>query len=122
VPGHDRADTGQGPAMMPRSGDIVRLDRDASVQFASPIDLRVIRIHDWQTYVGWVWLDGYQLDRQGDAIERRSVFVQIAGLRLSPAAAPNRTARNIRPPIAKQRTGEVADQRFVSRPRVAQHG
>jgi hypothetical protein len=41
---------------------------------------RVIRVHDWPTYDGWVWLDGYQLDQSGDAVERRSIFVRIDGL------------------------------------------
>jgi hypothetical protein len=42
---------------------------------------RVIRVHDWQTADGWAWLDGYQLDSSGDAVERRSIFVQLVGLR-----------------------------------------
>jgi hypothetical protein len=42
---------------------------------------RVIRVHDWQTYDGWAWLDGYQLDSGGDAVERRSIFVLLGGLR-----------------------------------------
>jgi hypothetical protein len=42
---------------------------------------RVIRVHDWQTTEGWAWLDGYQLDSSGDAVERRSIFVQLGGLR-----------------------------------------
>jgi len=42
---------------------------------------RVIRVHDWHTYDGWAWLDGYQLNAVGDAIERRSIFVQVNGLR-----------------------------------------
>ncbi|MGC4804381.1 hypothetical protein [Micromonospora sp. DT233] len=33
------------------------------------------------TYDGWTWLDGYVLDRRGDAIARRSLFVMSAGLR-----------------------------------------
>jgi hypothetical protein len=41
---------------------------------------RVIRVHDWQTADGWAWLDGYQLDDTGDAVERRSIFVQLGGL------------------------------------------
>jgi hypothetical protein len=41
---------------------------------------RVIRVHDWPTYDGWAWLDGYQLNGAGDAVERRSIFVQIQGL------------------------------------------
>jgi hypothetical protein len=55
--------------------------RTASVQFVSPIFFRVIRVHDWPTYHGWIWLDGYELDSSGDAVERRSIFVQISGLR-----------------------------------------
>jgi len=50
------------------------------VQFTEPIMFRVIRVHDWPTYDGWAWLDGYQLDTVGDAVERRSIFVQIDGL------------------------------------------
>jgi hypothetical protein len=41
---------------------------------------RVIRVHDWPTYAGWAWLDGYQLNAAGDAVERRSIFVQLKGL------------------------------------------
>ena len=68
--------------MLPRAGDVVVISRLASVQFAEPLAFRVIRVHDWSTYDGWVWLDGYQLNTDGDAIERRSVFVQIDGLRV----------------------------------------
>ena len=66
--------------MLPRSGDVLQVSKAASVQFAEPILFRVIRVHDWQTYDGWAWLDGYQLDSSGDAVERRSIFVQIDGL------------------------------------------
>jgi hypothetical protein len=51
------------------------------VQFSEPMMFRVIRVHDWQTIDGWAWLDGYQLDATGDAVERRSIFVQVEGLR-----------------------------------------
>lgn len=67
--------------MLPRSGDVLHVTRTASVQFAVPIFFRVIRVHDWPTYHGWVWLDGYELDASGDAVERRSIFVQLDGLR-----------------------------------------
>ncbi|GAA3752367.1 hypothetical protein GCM10022225_41020 [Plantactinospora mayteni] len=66
---------------LPRSGDVLHVTRAASVQFAEPIYFRVIRVHDWQTYHGWVWLDGYELNPSGDAVERRSIFVQVNGLR-----------------------------------------
>jgi hypothetical protein len=41
---------------------------------------RVIRVHDWSTYDGWAWLDGYELNSAGEAVERRSIFVQVGGL------------------------------------------
>ncbi|WP_370644499.1 hypothetical protein [Actinoplanes sp. L3-i22] len=68
---------------LPRSGEVLVVGRAASVQFLSPILFRVIRVHDWQTYAGWVWLDGYQLDAAGDAVARRSLFVQVDGLRMA---------------------------------------
>jgi hypothetical protein len=54
---------------------------------------RVIRVHDWQTYDGWAWLDGYQLNSVGDAVERRSIFVQVNGLQQA-ASAIGSTRRN----------------------------
>ena len=66
--------------LLPRSGDVLRVTKTASVQFIQPILFRVIRVHDWQTYDGWAWLDGYQLNASGDAVARRSIFVQLAGL------------------------------------------
>ena len=65
---------------MPRSGDVLRVTRAASVQFTEPMLFRVIRVHDWSTYDGWAWLDGYELDATGDAIARRSIFVHLHGL------------------------------------------
>jgi hypothetical protein len=66
--------------VLPRSGDVLRVTRAASVQFASPLLFRVIRVHDWSTYDGWAWLDGYELNASGEAVERRSIFVQVRGL------------------------------------------
>lgn len=64
-----------------RAGDVILLDRHASVQFGQEeIRLRVIREQAAQTD-GWVWIDGYQLDDHGAALERRSVFVQHDALR-----------------------------------------
>lgn len=76
--------------MLPRSGDVLRVTKAASVQFYQPMLFRVIRVHDWPTYDGWAWLDGYQLDGSGDAVDRRSIFVQVDGL--EPARAPLRGA------------------------------
>lgn len=81
--------------MLPRSGDVLHVTREASVQFARPMLFRMIRVHDWPTYDGWVWLDGYQLNTAGDAVERRSIFVQIDGLRRisGPTTAPGSANR-----------------------------
>ncbi|MGC4885933.1 hypothetical protein [Micromonospora sp. DT227] len=55
----------------------------ASFQFVSrSIMARVIRVReDLVTYDGWCWLDVYQLDARGDAVDRRTIFVRPAGLR-----------------------------------------
>jgi len=51
--------------------------------------IRVIRVLDWPTYDGWIWLEGYELNASGDAVNRRSIFVQRDGLRpLRSAPAP----------------------------------
>lgn len=72
----------------PRSGDVLQVTRAASVQFAQPILFRVIRAHDWPTYDGWIWLDGYELNAALDAVARRSIFVQLDGLRAVRLSAP----------------------------------
>lgn len=68
---------------IPRTGDVVHVATAASVQFAGnrAMNFRVIRIDSRITYDGWIWLDGYQLDAQGNAVSRRTIFVQIAGLK-----------------------------------------
>ncbi len=83
--------------MLPRSGDVLQVTRAASVQFARPMFFRVIRVHDWPTYDGWVWLDGYELNAAGDAVERRSIFVQLDGLS-QVGTAPDPRTRNARRP------------------------
>jgi hypothetical protein len=89
---------------------VLLLDRGASVQFADPIAVRVVRVHDWSTYAGWCWLDCYQLDGAGNAVERRTLFVRIAGLRpypdpLRPGPLPRRTPR-VPPPGTAGRSGD----------------
>ncbi|MFI9638636.1 hypothetical protein ACIG87_01015 [Micromonospora sp. NPDC051925] len=79
----------------PRSGDLLQVTRAASVQFVKPIMFRVIRVLDWPTYDGWLWLDGYQLDARGDAVARRSIFVQPAGLVIARRTAPAPAVRPV---------------------------
>jgi hypothetical protein len=72
------------PPHPPKPGDVLLLDRRASVQFVTGALLfRVIRIDERPTYDGWFWLVGYSLDEYGKAIERRQLFVQWTGLRLA---------------------------------------
>ncbi len=68
------------PSNLPRAGGVLRITRSASVQFRIPFYFRVIRTLDWQTTDGWAWIDGYQLDSSGDAVERRQLYVQLRGL------------------------------------------
>ncbi|MGC4812514.1 hypothetical protein ACLQ29_18470 [Micromonospora sp. DT228] len=84
--------------MTPRAGDVLRITRACSVQFLRPFRFRVIRVLDWHTYHGWLWIDGYQLNSAGDATARRSIFVMRGGLVkvtapviVQPAARPRRS-------------------------------
>ncbi len=79
----------------PRPGDLLIVDRAASVQFAGAraLRLRVVSVCDRPTYDGWVWLTGYVLDRRGEATARREVFVRLAGLRAASAPSPSQAAR-----------------------------
>jgi hypothetical protein len=96
--------------VLPRSGDVLHVTKAASVQFAAPMLFRVIRVHDWPTYEGWTWLDGYELNSSGDAVERRSIFVQVSGLR-QVGKAPDPRTRNSRTP--GMNTGAVRAGREV---------
>lgn len=63
------------------------LTRDASPQFVRPITVRVIRERTGRsTYDGWAWIEVYQLDSRGEAIDRRELYVRPDGMR--PASPP----------------------------------
>jgi hypothetical protein len=66
-----------------RPGDIVLVGRPASVQFAGPAGFafKILHVDCRPTYEGWVWLDGYQLNRRGHPVLRRRIFVREAGFR-----------------------------------------
>ncbi|HEY2792045.1 MAG TPA: hypothetical protein VGJ28_06815 [Micromonosporaceae bacterium] len=99
--------------MVPRSGEVIRVTRAASVQFAAPMLFRVIRVHDWSTYDGWAWLDGYELNTSGDAIDRRSIFVQVGGLQRAHVTVPTRAGvpRPQQRSGSQQRTGSISPAR-----------
>jgi hypothetical protein len=73
--------------------------RAASVQFTAPLLFRVIRVHDWSTYDGWCWLDGYELNAAGDAVSRRSIFVQVNGLQRAQVGPPPNRYRAAPQPV-----------------------
>ncbi|MDG4784369.1 hypothetical protein O7626_41145 [Micromonospora sp. WMMD1102] len=108
-----------------RPGDLLRIDRRASVQFSGDraLTFRVLRVDRKPTYHGWCWLSGYVLDGHGEAVERREVFVQLAGLcRLATPApvqarpAVPRSARKPTPrPAARPPTTSARDQAAVHR-------
>ncbi|MGC4895961.1 hypothetical protein [Micromonospora sp. DT31] len=71
-----------------KAGTLLRLDHAASVQFCRPITIRVIReIEDRHPYDGWAWIEAYELNAKGDAVAKRELFVQIAGLNWLDASA-----------------------------------
>ncbi|MDG4785432.1 hypothetical protein O7626_05710 [Micromonospora sp. WMMD1102] len=78
----------------PKCGDLLRISAAASVQFSGDraLLLRVVSVCDKPTYHGWIWLTGYVLDRHGEAVERREIFVRTAGL------------RQVRPPTSRATT------------------
>ncbi|MFE9955297.1 hypothetical protein [Micromonospora sp. NPDC005299] len=92
--------------MRPEPGDLLRIDGRASVQFAGDraLTFRVVSVCPRPTYTGWVWLTGYVLDRRGQAVDRREVFVQLAGLRRVDAPSPPRGGQTRRSPAAPRPT------------------
>lgn len=68
----------------------------ASPQFSRPITVRLIRERtDRHTYCGWTWIEVYQLDARGNAVDRRELYVRPDGLRpVPPAIGTNTAARH----------------------------
>jgi hypothetical protein len=66
----------------PTPGTELWIDREASVQFVGQrFVFRVISVCPKPTYQGWAWVTGYVLDEQGNAVDKREIFVRLAGLR-----------------------------------------
>lgn len=101
-----------------RPGDMLIVDQRASVQFGvRPIWFRLIRILPHITYDGWVWLDGYEIDRAtGEATDRRQIFVQSAGLRHI-GRSPAGPSRNAGPGAPARRRSLVSPLTLSSRTR-----
>lgn len=71
------------------------LGRDASPQFsARPIVARMIKAQDWPiSWEGGAWISVYELDAAGEAVEQRSVYVILAGVRPYVPPANGRVTR-----------------------------
>ncbi|WP_428961995.1 hypothetical protein [Micromonospora fluostatini] len=106
-----------------RPGDVFLLTRAASVQFARPITVRVIRHHaDWPTYHGWTWIDCYQLDARGDAVARRELYVMPAGMTRQHPPPPRPTAPPSAQPAPSARPTAQPSARPTARPRSGRGG
>ncbi|ROO62035.1 hypothetical protein EDC02_3999 [Micromonospora sp. Llam0] len=79
-----------------KPGTVLLIDGRASVQFGGDraLVLRVISVSERPTYHGWAWVTGYVLDGAGQALDRREVFVQVAGLRPVSVRPANVVRRN----------------------------
>ncbi|MEQ4301641.1 hypothetical protein ABNF97_09655 [Plantactinospora sp. B6F1] len=73
----------------PVPGDVIGVGAAASVQFGGErkLRMRVVAVDFRATYYGYAWIAGYMLDRDGMAIDKREIFVQVAGLVLLRPAA-----------------------------------
>ena len=85
--------SGGEPIPAPAPGDVVIIDQRAGPHLAGPhlggpLRLRVGSVERSVTMAGWAWLHGYQLNDVDEAVERRSVFVELAGLYRPPGAQP----------------------------------
>ncbi len=79
---------------------IYLLTSAASPQFSRPITVRLIRERpDRHPYCGWTWIEVYQLDARGTAVDRRELYVRPDGLR--PAPPSTGTGAAARRPTAK---------------------
>lgn len=63
----------------PRIGDVVRLDRQAGVQFTRPVWFRVIGVRPATEVAGWLYLDGWEIADDGE-LSYTTVFARVAGL------------------------------------------
>ncbi|QLD28771.1 hypothetical protein HXZ27_23520 [Micromonospora carbonacea subsp. aurantiaca] len=77
-----------------KTGDVLQITAACSVQFTKPMMFRLIKVrHDLVTYEQWIWLDGYQLDANGEAVARREIFVLRAGLTVQQPTVPTQSRR-----------------------------
>lgn len=95
---------------MPRSGDVVEVTSAASCQFAISFHFRITAVDVYgHTPTGWAWITGYVLNAHGVAVDRRELFVEVAGLIDATPPRPARRPVNTGPAaIPRQRTSTTA--------------
>ncbi|WP_410811715.1 hypothetical protein [Micromonospora sp. 067-2] len=84
-----------------KPGDLLLIGAACSVQFEGDraLRLRLVSVDPRPTYHGWVWLAGYVVNDKGDAVDKREVYVQKAGIEMLRAAPALRTGRPARPTL-----------------------
>ncbi len=83
-----------------KTGDVLKLDGRAGILYKiRPIHVRVIKTLEPTVSYDGEWIDAYELDDDGNAVERRDLFVQPSGVELvdpqsmRPKPIARRTAR-----------------------------
>lgn len=69
----------------PAPGALVVLGREATPQLEppnTPLTMRVVRTEPTNQDPEWVWLTGYELDGAGNAVEQRTIYARLAGIRV----------------------------------------
>jgi hypothetical protein len=75
-------------------GDVLLIGPAASPKFTEPFRLRLHAVVERLAPPGWCFVDGDVLDERGNAIQRRTIFVQVRGLvREDPGTATRREWR-----------------------------
>ncbi len=67
-----------------KPGAVLLINRIVSIQFAKPFAFRVTKVGEIVPYYEWIWLTGYQLNRNGVVVCKREIFVQQRHLTLWP--------------------------------------
>ncbi|MDG9676317.1 hypothetical protein [Micromonospora sp. DH14] len=80
-------------------GDLLLIGSACSPQFTGDrgLRLRLVSVGEVDPYNGWMWLTGYVLDPQGNATDKREVYVQRAGIGVADRAPAPRLVGRLLP-------------------------
>lgn len=68
-------------------GATIRITAEAGPA-VRPMTARVIKVHSWEAWTGMAWLDIYEIDERGQAVEQRLAYVALAGIHPAPTQPP----------------------------------